>query len=90
MLRLKKYDGYMLIMLIMHILYSSIRLWDLAKPSSPCLSVLREHESDVWAIDWAPMAPSSGVDSLLGGSIGGGKFASGGKDGQIRWWRSAG
>lgn len=77
-------------MLIMHILYSTIRLWDLAKPSSPCLSVLREHESDVWAVDWAPMAPSSGVDSLLGGSIGGGKFASGGKDGQIRWWRSAG
>lgn len=36
------------------------------------------------------MAPSSGVDSLLGGSIGGGKFASAGKDGQIRWWRSAG
>lgn len=68
----------------------TIRLWDLAKPSSPCLSVLREHESDVWAVDWADMPSSSGVDSLLGGSVGGGKFASAGKDGQIRWWRSAG
>lgn len=71
-------------------LFRTVRLWDLAKPSSPCLSTLREHESDVWATEWAPMNPPSGVDSLLGGAVGGGRFASAGKDGQIRWWRGAG
>jgi len=68
----------------------TIKLWDLARPSSACLGTLREHESDVWAIDWAEMPPSASVDGVSSTSLGGGKLISGGKDGILRWWRGTG
>lgn len=69
----------------------TIRLWDLQRPASACLAVLREHESDVWAVSWAPMPPSAhSIEGISGGGLGGGKLASGGKDGRMRWWRGTG
>ena len=69
----------------------TIRLWDLQRPASACLAVLREHENDVWAVSWAPMPPSAhSIEGISGGGLGGGKLVSGGKDGRLRWWRGTG
>ncbi|KAL7007710.1 Ski complex subunit Rec14 [Cystobasidiomycetes sp. EMM_F5] len=66
----------------------TIRLWDLTRPASSCMAVLREHENDVWALDWAAMSPSAhAVDGIGGHGLGGGRFASGGKGGELKWWR---
>lgn len=52
------------------------------------MAVLREHENDVWALDWAAMSPSAhAVDGIGGHGLGGGRFASGGKGGELKWWR---
>ena len=74
------------------VLSRTIKLWDLARPSSSCIGTLKDHEADVWAVDWAPISSSSAstVEGISGSLIGGNNLISGGKDGMIRWWRGAG
>ncbi|GAA6007866.1 hypothetical protein JCM11491_006517 [Sporobolomyces phaffii] len=74
----------------------TVKLFDLAAPSS-ALATLRDHSGDVWALAWAPdgtttTAGAPQVDGLGGASagLGGGRLASAGEDGAIRWWRGGG
>jgi len=56
----------------------SIKVWDLAARAS--VSTLQE-SGEVWSVAWRPKPAPTGSA---------GAFVSGGEDGLVRWWRSAG
>ncbi|KAG1896421.1 WD40-repeat-containing domain protein [Suillus fuscotomentosus] len=56
----------------------TIKVWDLSARAA--VSTLQE-SGEVWSIAWSPKPPASGTA---------GAFITGGQDGHVRWWRSAG
>ena len=60
----------------------TIRIWDLAARTS--VSIISE-PAEVWSVCWRPRVPGTMV-----GPGGGAGFVSGGEQGIVRWYRSAG
>ena len=68
--------------LILFIVYSSadktIKVWDIGARAA--VSTIQD-SSDVWSVSWRPRPAAQGSA---------GAFVTGGEDGTLRWWRSAG
>ncbi|KIK57367.1 hypothetical protein GYMLUDRAFT_46239 [Collybiopsis luxurians FD-317 M1] len=56
----------------------SIKVWDIAARAA--VSTVQD-TGEVWSVSWRPRAPTIGSA---------GAFVSGGEDGLVKWWRSAG
>jgi WD repeat-containing protein 61 len=56
----------------------TIKVWDLSARAA--VSTIQD-TGEVWNVSWRPRVPSTGSA---------GAFLSGGEDGCVRWWRSAG
>jgi len=56
----------------------SIKVWDIAARTSVCTI---QESGEVWSVAWRPKPAPTGTA---------GAFVSGGEDGVVRWWRSAG
>ncbi|KAL4243292.1 WD40/YVTN repeat-like-containing domain superfamily protein [Abortiporus biennis] len=56
----------------------TIKVWDLS--SRTAVSTIQD-TGEVWSVSWRPIPPQHGIA---------GAFVSGGEDGVVRWWRSAG
>ncbi|GAA97560.1 uncharacterized protein L969DRAFT_83860 [Mixia osmundae IAM 14324] len=69
----------------------TIKIWDLHMPGS-ALTTIQDQKRDVWALAWRPdpPQPDAQVQGISGSRLGGGNFVSGGADGALRWYRSAG
>lgn len=56
----------------------TIKVWDLAARAA--VSTIQDTDQ-VWSVSWRPQPAANGSA---------GAFVSGGEDGVVRWWRSAG
>jgi WD repeat-containing protein 61 len=56
----------------------TIKVWDIAARAA--VSTVQD-TGEVWSVSWRPKPPAVGTA---------GAFVSGGEDGVVRWWRSAG
>ncbi|KDE05882.1 hypothetical protein MVLG_03825 [Microbotryum lychnidis-dioicae p1A1 Lamole] len=72
----------------------TIKLWDLANLAggTGAVGTLRDHQADVWSLDWMPEDASKSIEGLGGAGAGmsGGQLVSGGEDAALRWWRGGG
>ncbi|SCZ91935.1 BZ3500_MvSof-1268-A1-R1_Chr5-3g08230 [Microbotryum saponariae] len=72
----------------------TIKLWDLANLAggTGAVGTLRDHQADVWSLDWMPEDVSKATEGLGGAAAGmsGGQLVSGGEDAALRWWRGGG
>ncbi|SCV72778.1 BQ2448_4315 [Microbotryum intermedium] len=72
----------------------TIKLWDLANlaDGTGAVGTLRDHQADVWSLDWMPEDASKAIEGLGGAGTGmsGGQLVSGGEDAALRWWRGGG
>ncbi|PSS08844.1 hypothetical protein PHLCEN_2v3459 [Hermanssonia centrifuga] len=56
----------------------TIKVWDLTARAA--VSTIQDN-GEVWSVSWRPKPPQHGSA---------GEFVTGGEDGTVRWWRSAG
>lgn len=56
----------------------TVKVWDIAARAA--VSTIQD-TGEVWSVSWRPQVPAAGSA---------GAFVSGGEDGTIKWWRSAG